>query len=194
MVSKYISLVYWTAALVWLQSGRKENIVLKWDIRGARCVCIGAECKRLQKRWWGALRFEWADPGTEHRSQIHRLAGHLQEDAAGGLLSPWKHWLDQGYIGANYRTVSLGGPIYWKMVRGVTASVHWARSHIQYALHCWLHYEWSQLRNSYKRAGPSGKRSNILAAPHLRLAFLSPYYFSIPLSCSLWWVLASFSA
>ncbi len=31
---------------------------------------------------------------------------------AGGLLSPWKHWLGQGYIGANYRSVSLGGPIY----------------------------------------------------------------------------------
>lgn len=125
MESKYISLVYWTVVLVWLQRGRKGNIVLKGDLRGGlRCVCVCVW--RLQHWWWGSLRFEWADPCTGHSGQIHRLTGHLQEDSAGGLLSPWKHWLGQGYTGANYRTVSLGGQIYWKMVRGATVSVHCA--------------------------------------------------------------------
>lgn len=100
----------------------------------AVCVCIGAECKMLQQRWRDALGFEWVDPCTGHSYQIHRLAGHLHEDSAGGLLSPWKHWLDQGCFGANYRTLSLGGPIYWKTVRGATASVHWAQR-VTYSMH-----------------------------------------------------------
>lgn len=171
MGSKYISLVYWTVPLVWLQSGRKENIVLKLGIRGSlrmyRCwmqkaAVVKAGCSEIWEGW------------SLHCNQIQWLAGHLQEDSAGGLLSPWKHWLDQGYTGANYRTVSLGGPVYWKMVRGATVSAHWAESHIQYASHRWMHHEWTQLRNSYKRAGISGKCSNTLS-------FLFSYHFSIRL-------------
>lgn len=59
---------------------------------GSRCV--GAECKWLTEAAVGnsALGFvEGADPCSGHSNQIHRLTGHLQEDSAGGLLSPWKH-------------------------------------------------------------------------------------------------------
>lgn len=125
-VSRYISLAYGTVARLWLQSGREE-LFLGGDVgRGSLYVCLGARCKR-RRRWWGALRFELADPCTGHSSQIHRLTGHLQEDSAGGFLSPWKHWVDQGYIGANYKTVSLTGQIYWKTVRGATVSVRRAQ-------------------------------------------------------------------
>lgn len=67
-------------------------------------------------------------------------------------------------------------------------------SHIQYASHHWMHHEWTQLRNGYRRTGISGKWSNILAVQHLYLSFLFPRPFSIPLSCSVRPVLTSFYA
>lgn len=89
-----------------LNAERQKRDYLNELFEGCHRGCAGVECEI----WAGWFLYRAQQPN----SSAHWIPSAV---SAGGPASPWKHWLGQGYIGANYRSVSLGGPIYWKIDR-----------------------------------------------------------------------------
>lgn len=94
MVSKYISLVHWTAALVWMQSGRKQTIVLKLDIRGGLAVYVQAAvvmvgCTEIGVGWSS----HWAQqPNSSARWTPSGGLSRWTSVTMETLVGPGLHW------------------------------------------------------------------------------------------------------
>lgn len=190
MESKYISLVYWTVVLVWLQRGRKGNIVLKGDLRGGlRCVCVCVEAAALMvgfsEIWVGwSLHWtqrpnssaHWTPPGGLSRWPLVTMET---------LAGPGLHWGQLQDCKPGWSDLLKNG----QRSNCVCPLCTWR--HIQYAAQCWMHHERSQLRNNYRRLGKSG---NILALQSLSTISFSPPFLHFTFFCTARWVLASFSA